>query len=108
MPDRSVDELVDLAERQHLSPEVEAEFVDQAYAAAFSSSKHGEKSDEEVLRLLAAASQGSVRVLLLARQRTRATWDANPTDANAASAHRLLTLAAAALLPSDLDDRSYV
>ena len=103
----SIDDVVDLAERQHLAPEVEAEFVDVAYATAFSPWKHVRRTDEEALAAITAACRGSIRVALRARQRARATWDLNPADVEAAEAHRLLTLVAAAFLPSSVDNRSY-
>jgi hypothetical protein len=97
---RSLEDEVDRAERSHLSAEVEADLVDQTYTAAFSlTGKHrGDRLDDEILRLLRRVGQGSIRVALLARLRARQTWDLNPADEEAATAHRMLTDLAASYL----------
>ena len=101
MTDPSIDERVDLAERNHLSSSAEAQFVEYTYAAAFRffGKGRGEKSEAEILEELVRACQGSIRVALMARRRASETWSLNPSDQEAAEAHRLLTLLAASFIP---------
>lgn len=97
---RSLEDEVDRGERSRLSPDFEADLVDQTYAAAFAlTGKHrGNRTDDEVLAQLRHLGQGSIRVALLARKRARQTWDMNPADEGAAATHRILTDLAASYL----------
>ena len=101
MTDRSIEERVDLAEKNHLSSSTEAQFVEYTYAAAFRFFGKGprDKPEEEMLEELVRACQGSIRVALMARKRASETWSLNPSDQDAAQAHRLLTLLAASFIP---------
>ena len=101
MTDKSIDEWVDLAERNHLSSAAEAQFVEYAYTAAFNAvgKGRGGRSEADILEDLVRACQGSIRVALMARRRASETWNLNPADQGAAEAHRLLTLLAASFIP---------
>src|SRR5436309_706296 len=101
MTTRSMEELVDLAERKHLSAVVEADFVNTTYTIAFDmvGKYPSAMSDGDAVALLRRACQGSIRVALLARVRARATADLNPNDEVAAAAVRLLTELAYSFIP---------
>lgn len=101
MTDKSMDERVDLAEKNHLSSSTEAQFVEYTYTAAFRffGKGRGDKAEAEMLEELVRACQGSIRVALMARRRASETWSLNPSDRDAAQAHRLLTLLAASFIP---------
>lgn len=101
MTDKSLDDLVDLAEKNHLASAVEAQFVEYTYAAAcrLVGKGRGDKTETDVLEALSRACQGSIRVALLARRRAAATWSLNPSDQDAGEVHRLLTLLAAGFIP---------
>lgn len=101
MTDKSIEERVDLAEKNHLSSSIESQFVEYTYAAAFRhlGKGRGDKPEAEVLEELVRACQGSIRVALMARRRASETWSLNPSDQDAAEAHRLLTLLAASFIP---------
>jgi hypothetical protein len=109
MQARSIDDRVDIAERNLLDPAIEAEFVERVYAVAAREEGKGaaDRSDDEVLQEILERCQGSVRVALLARRRARDAARANPSDRAAAEVFRLLTEAADSFLPSRLDPRSY-
>ena len=97
---RSLEDEIERAEQSHLSPAVEADMVDRTYAAAFAlTGKHREsRTEDDVLASLRHVGLGSIRVALLARRRAQQTWDINPADKGAATAHRVLTTLVASYL----------
>jgi hypothetical protein len=99
---RSLEDEIDQAEQSHLSPAVEADMVDRTYAVAFDlTGKHrGDRTEDNVLASLRQIGLGSIRVALLARKRAQQTWDINPADEGAATAHRVLTALVASYLIS--------